>query len=583
MRAQSCSSVLCLAALATSSAFAQPVPDAGSLQNQQQRQERRFPDRLPEVEREAVRPALKAGEGLKVLIKRVRFTGATHLASEAELQAVVADTVGRELDFAGLEQLATRVTGFLKGKGHFLARAYLPRQDMTDGVLEIALLEGRIDGRDGKGKPFVVVADGKTPLRINSSVLEAIAANSIRAGATAHEEDLERPMLLINDLPGISAHASLEPGEEEDSTRVVITAQEGPLFGGNVWVDNYGNRDTGELQSNLAVQLNDPLHLGDQLSLTGTHTRGLDLGRLSYSLPIGSQGLKLNAAISDMNYEIIRGTGKVAGLEGSSLTSSLGLSYPFIRSRNTNLYGNVVYTNKALKDTSLAGTLRDKRLDTLSASLSADQLDSFAGGGFNSGNINWTNGQVDLSRNAADNASDKATYGTQGNFNKLGYGFNRLQKLPGAFTLFVNFSGQYAFDNLDSSEKFILGGPYGVRAYPGSEAMGDTGWLSNVEVRYDLPVTTSWGSLQFVSFFDTGHITLHSDPKGIPVPTATGRNSYELSGWGIGANLVKTGSHSVRLGWAQKIGSNPGRSVNGQDADSRNEKSRVWLQATVWF
>lgn len=583
MRSLPRSPIFCLTALAVTSAFAQPVPDAGALQNQQQRQEKRIPDRLPEVEREVARPALKAEQGQKVLIKRIRFTGATQLASEAELQAVVADAIGKELDFSGIQQLAAKVTGFLKGKGHFLARAYLPHQDLTDGVLEMVLLEGRLDGRNGKTKPFVLVPDTKAPLRINPERIEAIAANSMVAGATAREEDIERPMLLINDLPGIAARASLEPGEEADSTRVIVTAQEGPLFGGSVWVDNYGNRDTGDLQTNFSLELSDPLRIGDRLGVTGTHTEGLNLARLAYGLPIGSQGLKLNASITGMEYEIIRGTGKTAGLEGTSITTNLGLSYPFIRSRNANLYGSFGYTGKALKDESLAGTLRDKRLDSWSIGLSGDRLDGFAGGGVNSGNITLSTGELDLSRNAADAASDRSTYGSQGSFNKLGYGLSRLQRLPGAFTLFANFAGQYTGDNLDSSEKFILGGPYGVRAYPGSEAMGDSGWLANLELRYDLPSGTPWGNLQFATFVDTGYITLHSDAKGLPIATATGRNSYALSGWGVGANLVKYGSHSVRFGWASKIGSNPGRSVSGLDADSRNDKSRVWLQASIWF
>jgi hemolysin activation/secretion protein len=561
----------------------QAQADAGSLLNQQQRQERRIPDRLPEAQGDAARPTLKSEAGKKVLVKRIRFSGAVQLATPAELQAVVADAIGKELDFAALEQLAARVSSFLKSKGYLLARAYLPRQDLTDGELEIALLEGRLDGSSGAGKAFTISAEGQTHLRIQPERLAAIAASYLAPGATVREGDLERATLLMNDLPGISARASLEPGLDADSTRVAITAQEGPLFGASASADDYGNRDTGPDQLSLAAQFNDPFRIGDQANLSLTHTSGLDLARLSYGVPLGSQGLKLTAALSDMSYKIIRGTGQEAGLKGSSTSTSLTLAYPVIRSRITNLNTSLGYSSKALKDDSQAGNLRDKRLDNWSLGVSGDRLDNLAGGGVTSGNLSWTGGTLDLSRNADDAASDAATYQAQGSFNKFSYGLSRLQKLPSNFTLSAALSGQVSSDNLDSSEKFILGGPYGVRAYSGSEGIGDAGWLVNLELRYDLPGSTTWGNLQFISFVDAGGIQLHTDTKGIPNATATAQNSYDLSGWGVGINLSKAASHSVRLGWAKRIGSNPGRSVSGLDADSQSNTSRVWLQANVWF
>lgn len=557
--------------------------DAGTLLNQQQHQQQRLPQQLPDAQRQAQQPALTAPAGQKITLKAVRFTGAVQLASDAELQAVVASSIGKELDFAGLEQLAARVTDLLKAKGWFLARAYLPRQDITDGLIEIAILAGRLDGSQGQTESYRLAINDKNPLRIDPSRLTAIAARQLPPGATVRMDQLERALLLINDLPGITARARLEPGTQADSTRVVLDALEGPLFGASAWVDNYGSADTGVNQVNLAAQLNDPTRRGDQASLSVTHTEGLDLARLGYTVPLGSDGLKLSGNLSSMSYEVIRGTGLIAGLKGSSTTSGVNLSYPYLRSRAANLNTNLGYTNKALKDESNAGTLRDKRLDNWSLGLSGDSVDALAGGGYNAAGLTWTQGRVDLSRNPGDASADASSYATQGSFDKWGYNLTRLQKLPGAFTLFANLSGQATGKNLDSSEKFILGGPNGVRAYPGSEAMGDAGWLANLELRYDVPAATPLGQLQLSGFYDSGHITLHHDTKGVTIPTATGDNSYGLAGWGLAVNLSKPGSYSVRLGWAKKLGDNPGRSLTGLDADSSADSSRLWLQATFSF
>jgi hemolysin activation/secretion protein len=284
-----------------------------------------------------------------------------------------------------------------------------------------------------------------------------------------------------------------------------------------------------------------------------------------------------------MNYHIIRGTGLAAGLSGKSDSSAISLNYPLIRSRGNSLYGSASFTHKALVDDSIAGQLRDKCIDDWSAGLSSETLDGFGGGGRTSWNVSVTQGHVDLSHNAADQASDAATYGSQGTFTKFSYGVSRQQQLPQNFTLYVNLSGQSASKNLDSSEKFILGGPGGVRAYPGSEALGDSGLLGNLEVRYEPAGGTPWGILQYFGFFDTGAINLHHDVNGITIPTASGQNEYTLSGGGLGVSLSKPGRYSMRLVWAKKMGSNPGSSVSGLDADSLNSPSRVWLQANVWF
>lgn len=572
-----------LALLLCSVAAVAAQPDAGTLLNQQQRSQQRLPDRLPDAERQPVRPSLKETGGARVVIKSVRFTGATGLASEVELQAVVANSIGRELDFAGLEQLTYNVTEFLRRKGWFLAEAYLPKQDVTDGNIEIAIRVGRLDGKDGKGEPYAIVPGGKAALRIDEDRLKAIAANLLPAGASAHEGDLERAMLLMNDLPGVAARARMEPGNEEGSTRILVDVEEGPLLTGSVALDNYGNRDTGVNQLNVAAQINDPTGQGDQAGVSAIHANGLDLGRLSYTLPIGNSGAKLGAAWSNMRYTIQRGTGLAAGLNGESETAGLTLSYPFLRSRANNLYGIVGYNHKALTDDSNAGVLHDKRVDVWSATLSGDRIDTVGGGSLTSWNASFTTGRLDLGGVPSDAAADAAGYNAQGRYSKLNYGASRLQKLPKTFTFFANFSGQMAGKNLDSSEKFLLGGPNGVRAYPGAEASGDSGWFTNLEVRYDLPGGTPLGLLQLVGFYDIAHIILHNDAKNIAIPTATSQNGYSISGWGLGVNLTKTGSHALRLAWAQKIGDNPGRSAAGLDADSRADKSRIWLQATLWY
>ncbi len=563
-------------------AFAQTPPDAGSLLRQQEQLEQKVPDQFPETEApEVVKPAMKPVPGVKVLVKGVRFSGATDLVPMVELEALVAGAIGQELDFAGLQALAEKVTEHLRSKGWLLARAYLPRQDVTAGIIEITILKGRLDGTAIEGGGWNISLNEGA--RIDAGTLSAIAEAAAPSGSAVRQEGLERALLLMNDLPGVGARSRLEPGSESGTTRITVDATEGPLFTGNAWADNNGNHSTGENQLSAALNLNDTSGRGDHASLSATASEGIRMARLGYSAPLGSNGLRASAGYTTMHYEVKEGSGVAAGLEGDSAIARVGLAYPFIRSRTFSLRGSLDAEHKALKDDSNSGTLRDKRVDAYTLGLSGDSLDQWGGGGLNSFGVSVTAGDLDLSRVAADEAADAATLNTQGRYTKLNLNASRLQRLPGSFTLLGKFSAQLAGSNLDSSEQFILGGPAGVRAYPVGEAQGDEGWLASAELRYDWPGGTPLGALQLSAFADTGHIRLHNDPSSVTIPTATGKNTYQLSGAGLGLNLSKPGSYSVRLAWAHAIGDNDGRSITGNNADGEKDNNRFWLQAVAWF
>jgi hemolysin activation/secretion protein len=93
---------------------------------------------------------------------------------------------------------------------------------------------------------------------------------------------------------------------------------------------------------------------------------------------------------------------------------------------------------------------------------------------------------------------------------RLAYALSRLQRLTNADTLSLAVSGQVANKNLDSSEKFSLGGATGVRTYPQGEADGNEGYLASVELRHNLN-----DALQAILFYDTGAIRINQTPFGV--------------------------------------------------------------------
>ena len=546
---------------------AEPIPDAGSILREQQLQQRQLPQQLPVQGKESERTPL-IDSGVRVAVKGFTFSGYEGLATEGELQSIVSASFGKTLSFGELQAEADKVTAFLKKKGWFLARAYLPKQDVTSGIIEIVITQGKSDGT-------ISIKTDKSG-RVYTCILHNIVKPAVLPGQPINEKRLERSVLLMNDLPGINARASLAPGRASGSSGVQVNFTEGPLLKGVLWGDNYGNRYTGAWRANTMLSLNDPSRRGDQLTVMLTGADGLKQGRIGYNFPIAYDGVRGNFAYTGMHYNLI---GELAPLqyEGRSNGIDAGLSYPLHRSRTSNVNTSATYSYKALLDTRSNIEIRDRNVNSVTFNGNGDIRDTMFGGGLTSWNIGLTTGSFHES------VADITYAKTEGKFSRLNFGMSRQQHLTDRATLNLSWSGQAAFNNLDSSEKFSLGGPNSLRAYPVGEGSGDQGHLINTDLRYNLPLPPSWGSVQLDGFYDAGYITINKEDVLIALGTATNRNDYWLQGAGLGLNYTSGGKFAVRGSWAHVIGDNPGRSITGNNSDGRNDKYRFWLQSMVFF
>ncbi|HEY0281232.1 MAG TPA: POTRA domain-containing protein, partial [Rhizomicrobium sp.] len=110
----------------------QQIPQAPVLQ-------KTVPD-LPTRRDETVPPPEAAGP--KFLVTSLHVTGQTRF-TEAELIAATGFKPGSELSLADLRVLASKITHLYNRNGYFVAQAYLPPQDIKDGAVTIAVIEGR--------------------------------------------------------------------------------------------------------------------------------------------------------------------------------------------------------------------------------------------------------------------------------------------------------------------------------------------------------------------------------------------------------------------------------------------------------
>ncbi len=553
--------VLPFAILALSqSVFAQQPPSAGS--QLQQIPPLPIPQKAaPKIGIEpSTEPATAASDAVKITVNSLRVTGA-RVYPEADLIALTGFKPGSEHTLADLRGMALKITERYRNDGYFVAQAYLPAQDIKDGAVTIAVLEGQY---------------GKVAVRNQSNLSDGLVYSQlegINSGDPVTSAPLESRLLLLSDLPGVNVKSTLVPGASVGASDLIVDVTPGPRVSGEVDADNAGNYYTGEYRLGATVNLNNLAGHGDVASLRAmTSGSGLNYARASYQMQFGKA--TAGVAYSYLKYKLghefepldANGTAKIASIYGS---------YPLIRSRNSNLYTGLAFDAKTFQDridATSPPSVTDKKAQVLMPSLYGNHRDNFGGGGLTSYSLTWFAGNLDIQTPEARDR-DAATAQSNGHYNKLGYRVSRLQSVTDSISLYAAINGQVASKNLDISEKMELGGMYAVRAYPEGEAYADQGYVLTLEARMQLPKFSErqLGQVQLIGFVDTGSVTINKTPW-----PGAGPNRRTLSGAGVGLNWSDANNFMVRAYYAFKLGD--------EAATSAPDKSgRFWIQAVKYF
>lgn len=269
--------------------------------------------------------------------------------------------------------------------------------------------------------------------------------------------------------------------------------------------------------------------------------------RIAYDILLNRQGSHAGLSYSNLDYVL---GGALASLQahGNAQTQSMWIRHPLKRSNDTNLYGQLQYDGLNLRDQIDAGSLLTYRqLHSLTAGLSGDARDDMLGSGLSNGSLSFTAGQVDFD-NAAAQSSDAASAKTAGSFAKINGNLTRLHKINRANDVYIRLSGQWARNNLDSSQKITVGGPYNIRAYDIGTVSADSAILLSIELRHQLGLF-SQNPLTAIAFFDSAYIKVNANPW------TTGTNHARLSGTGLGVDWVLPQRWNIRTYVAMPLGS----------------------------
>ncbi|SMD04438.1 ShlB/FhaC/HecB family hemolysin secretion/activation protein [Sporomusa malonica] len=498
----------------------------------------------------------KADNTTRFPIDKFRLTGEIPIP-ESQLQALLQDSLNQELTLADLNTLAAKISTYLHNQGYIVAAAYIPAQTIQNGIVELNIIPGKY------GK--IIVEDNNV---LASTQAKSLIA-SLKPGNIIRKPDLERALLLLNDLAGVQIKAVLSPGIQSGTSDLTIEINASRETNGVIYFDNYGNKFTGTNRLGVAVNLNNPFHQGDTLAFSGITTgSGLNNYGLSYQLPLGG-GWNWGVSYAHTRYALGKDFDSLDA-SGTADTTGIYISYPFLRSYNANISGRIGYDHKKLvDDIGASDTHTPKQTNALSIGLTGNWQEK--GTAYTAYDLTYTSGQLGFD-NSVDSDNDALTAQSQGSYHKTVLKLNRRQYLSNRLSLGLFFTGQYAGKNLDSSEKLSLGGANGVRAYPQGEACGDQGYQFTGEFDWQLPLKNSKDNLALALFYDQGSITTNKNLwNGV-----TGDNHRTLSGLGMGIILNRAEEYSLRMDYAWKLSSAAATS----DTD---KNGRFWLQALKYF
>jgi len=471
------------------------------------------PLRLPELKDPATGPS-ESLKAMQVTLKSVRIEGASAPAAE-RLQAHADRLLGREISLGRIFELAGELTALYRSEGYILSQVILPPQTLADGVLTLRVVEGYI-------------ADVRIEGEADAAAQRSLAAlgEKIKASRPLHAADLERYLLLANELPGVQVRSVLTPSKTPGAADLVLIPTT-KRVDGYVSLDNYGSLYLGTEQLSAGLSIN-RLFGDDQLRVLGTAAGEGEMGygELAYSRVLTTEGLRLGASVSTTHTR----PGDVLEpfeIRGRADAASLSLGYPLLRTRNSSVLGRALLDYRDVDTDILGVRVIEDRIRALRVGLTWLQLDRLDG--YNALTVELSQGlggtrQEDLL---------KSRIGADGKFSKATFDYERVQPLGGNFSVTLGAGGQWTSEPLLTTEQFALGGRRFGRSYEPAELAGDRALGLRMEPAYTGRGGASWlQSWQLYGFWDGGQVWYQDEPAfGAPRP------SQSLASAGFGVRL----------------------------------------------
>lgn len=469
---------------------------------------------------------------LGLVLNAIVIEGST-VYDDEQLAQFYEEFLGTEIALAEVFRIAERITAKYRNDGYILSRVIVPPQTISEGEVRLRIIEGFINEVRIEGEV------GESPL------LAAYAAK-IRNSRPLSAKDMERYLLLLEDLPGITAEAVLSPAKDVPGASDLLIIVSGRAVDGYARIDNRGTKFNGPGQLWLGANYNSMAgnhhRTSVRMVVAGKDAKELRSLEIEHERQLGTEGRKLRLQFLQTTSEPGH-TLRDLNIVSKSRLFRIGYADPLVRSRSRNLSLHADLVVRDSETTIFANRLSRDRVRFLSFGALYDSADQF--GGINQIEVNLDQGLGFLGA-SREGTTDLSREFARFDFTKARVSASRLQRLGGRLSLLASFMSQYSFAKLPASEEFGVGGERCGRAYDASEITGDHGACLLLEMRYghNMDAESSRG-YQLYGFFDVGGVWRKT-------PGPLGKRAH-LSSAGIGArfNFTEQMSGSFEVAWPQ--------------------------------
>lgn len=428
-------------------------------------------------------------EKIKLHLTRVIISGNTVFKTKA-LQKIFTPSINKTISLADLQALVEEISKKYREAGYILSRAILPAQEIKQGVVKVQVIEGYISSITVQGTP------GRNKTLIEQYGKIAMKSKPLKL------QDLERVMLLMNDLSGVTVKSILTPSKKIPATADLT------LIATRQWVnayfiyDDYGSRFLGPREVAYGGNINSLIAPGDRNAFHFSQTsikKQLYFEEFVHSQPIGTTGLIWTLG---SNYTRTQPgfTLKDVDIIGQSFSVYSNFDYSLIRARSHNLTLRTMLNYQNVNSTILGLPFYQDRFRSLGLGAYYDIADNYLGA--NNMELDFYHGFPIF---GAQPHFLQSRPNGQTAFSKFNFTGSRLQGIKGRFSAYLSVQAQYAFNSQLATQQYSYGGAVYGRGYDPSEIVGDRGLATKFELRMDTsPELRFLQTMQFYLFYDAG-------------------------------------------------------------------------------
>ena len=470
-------------------------------------------------------------------VKQFEVIGSTVFSPE-KLNQVLAEFINKPITFAQLLEARSKITELYTNAGYVTSGAYIPEQTLTTGVVQIQIIEGKLEDIQITGTK-----------RLNPNYIRSRIA--LGASTPLNQKRLLESLQLLQLNPLIqNLSAELSAGSRTGANLLAIKVTEADTFNVQTVLDNGRSPSVGSFRRQLQINEANLLGFGDNISLAYSNTDGSNTIDASYTLPLNPRNGTLNFSYGNTSAKVIERPFNTLDIESASQNYELTFRQPLVQTPNQEFALGITASRR---ETDISSSLLEENnvpLFVLSPGADEEGRTLVSALRFFQ---EWT------SRNSQEVIAARSEF-------SLGIGaFNAtinknepdsrffawrgqaqwVRLLAPETLLLIRGDVQLASTTLLASEQFGLGGINSVRGYRQDFLLADNGALASVELRLPIMRLPQWdGVMQVTTFVDVG--TAWNNSSSID---KNNTNTNILASVGLGLRWSQSNNFTAGIEW----------------------------------